>query len=323
MISRHVAYGILIIIFVLSVGIISGRSSRLIRNHDDTAADGTLSSSEYQSMHAPPSFPKERKSVSDCAQVGAPPKHHYQQIMTLVGAVPTHLLRDALEDLRKVTGVTFWALDGTLLNLLRWGRIVNDNDVDVGFVLNDPAIGSHNTTAQYYGLYKLLQAQPWMDPASERDYKNLYHTYKMAKHGKCKLRGGSGPFMQCRHKNGVMIDLFAPGFTVGELTNYSFEDLLPTKDCRSFDSTFPCPRRGSKLLKTWTLNFAVGKNAAPVRSLEYKECVAFSRRKEEQTKERVKEIIDGMRSLDQCGYLSMSDAISDENCQQILRNVGL
>lgn len=31
--------------------------------------------------------------------------------------------------------IVFWAADGTLLNFMRWGAIVNDNDVDVSFVV--------------------------------------------------------------------------------------------------------------------------------------------------------------------------------------------
>eukprot|EP00759_Apiculatamorpha_spiralis_P028575 PhF_6_TR31139/c0_g1_i2/m.45602 len=67
----------------------------------------------------------QRNLNQPCNTLGAPPKHPYKQIMTLVGAVDTNLIREAMHDLAKVPGVTFFALDGTLLNLMRWGRIVN------------------------------------------------------------------------------------------------------------------------------------------------------------------------------------------------------
>lgn len=137
--------------------------------------------------------------------------------------------------------ILFWAADGTLLNFMRWGAIVNDNDVDVSFVvvpkklylrLKQMSTSASTTQNQEEDLFKDLAKiirRAIVDKKMQREFyvtllfglvragiiekpddrilKNLRQPFKFVKPRRCHIRRG---FMQCRHKNGVVYDFFGP-----------------------------------------------------------------------------------------------------------------
>lgn len=129
--------------------------------------------------------------------------------------------------------VWIWAADGTLLNLMRWAAVVNDNDVDASFVvLPHDVIRSEGDFLDagrlaraaalirgalrdkvllrrwYVSLLFALARAGVIDRPEQRQLKNLRSPFKPVKPRRCLLRRG---FAQCRHSNGLVVfDFFGP-----------------------------------------------------------------------------------------------------------------
>ena len=191
--------------------------------------------------------------------------------------------------------LVLFAVDGTLLNMLRWGRVQNDNDVDVGFYFLPTSAGADNaasgaTTAaaaageevggagviagadaddsryrpppfhtmdQYYTMLDALAAAGIIHSPSRRDRRRLHSSTEAVPAGKCRHRG---QLMQCRHKStGVYIDLFGPDTLFSKLSRLSlYGQILPLRQCRSFGAEFPCPNRPAEVLTSLALDLSGG-----------------------------------------------------------------
>lgn len=170
------------------------------------------------------------------------------------------------------TSVVLFAIDGTLLNMMRWGRVQNDNDVDLGFYFppsSSPSaaeareggnkgdrivLSAFHVMDQYYRMLDLLAKHGIIHSPSSRDRKRLHSSTEGVKVGKCKHRG---QLMQCRHKTtGVYIDLFGPDtlFSQSQSQPLRPSQMFPITPCRSFNFDFPCPRKALEVLTTVSLN---------------------------------------------------------------------
>lgn len=237
--------------------------------------------------------------------------------------------------------LVLFALDGTLLNLMRWGRIHNDNDIDVGFYFE----GITHIMEQYYLMLGALEAADVIFPQSARDRKKLHSSNQAVKVGKCKHRG---QIMQCRHKQtGVYIDLFGPDTLFSTHSNLNKPQLVPIRHCRSFDFTFPCPQKPLQVLTSVTLDFGQAsedrtdqmaqlEGIAHHRSTynEFKGCPLFPRNSSEQSASHLKNIIEAGLTLHECGYPNLlqgtllpenpeSSAIPDLDCFAIMERAGI
>lgn len=172
----------------------------------------------------------------------------FNQILTYVGPVELRLLDSALSSLFKhfvpstKSGIVLYAVDGTLLNLLRWGFVLNDNDLDIGFhVVGVPL---NNTMEHYYTLLRALAMHELISPVSQRELDKLHSSTGKVKRGKCKHRG---QLMQCvLLVTGVMVDFFGPETIFSKLSGLRVDDVEPPSHCRSFSSEFPCPAQHGK-----------------------------------------------------------------------------
>lgn len=301
--------------------------------------------------------------------------------------VPLKDIEQALSDLNKLSQmeeekkndtretenrIWFWAADGTLLNLMRWGYILNDNDVDISFAVIPKTIIRNeedfeneerlekavdllknamvNKTKQREWYVSLMFALnrvgivelPTSASASDqkemaRLLKNLRNPFKHVKPSRCHIRRG---FMQCRHKNGVLYDFFGPENSfVGKFSekkqkkknqddiNLLKQQYFPLRKCRSFKETFPCPKNGLKILKSWTLDYSDShqpKNENNNQNLfEFAGCTLFTRKKQEHDKEHLQSVLKSAKALYDCGYPSLwEDRLSSE-CDKMMKNAGL
>ena len=269
----------------------------------------------------------------ECREVGKKsPDVHFQQVLTYVGPVPIQDIESALRDIKAIPHVTVIALDGTLLNLLRWGRIVNDNDVDLGFVVDaaylrnarvnstasdgDADGGDVSWAAHYWALQDILGAANIIHPVTDRDRKKLLNRNKVVKPGKCKLRGSG--MMQCRHKNGVIFDLFGPDSLFHpQLSPWrAVDEFMPIAACRCFDFEFPCPKHPIDVLQKFTINVAEP-NSPPKGSYEFTGCALYPKRSTERDAMHTKSIDRTVVLLDRCGYPSLVQQINSSECRAI------
>lgn len=271
--------------------------------------------------------PSSRTRTSSCR--GATPftpqssTAHFQQVQSYVGpvnisdiALQMSALTSADPTIPNTDGrlrVVFFALDGTLLNLMRWGQIVNDNDIDMGFYIapTTTATLSHEwatlplSSSKPLEHYELLQR--WLHGSGlmgrdleERDVRKLHNSKKALKPHTCKHRG---QMMQCRiNASPVILDWFgAETLEVPQLTDLVLSDFLPTAPCKSFETVFPCPAHPIRVLKQFTLNVA-SSGGAPVPHREFTGCALFPRRAAEQSQEHVRSIVAHGRWLRDCQY---------------------
>lgn len=279
------------------------------------------------------------RDLNCSADFGMPQIVVFKQVESFVGPVEIGLLKSYLSKLIRAdrflpeinATLVFFALDGTLLNLLRWGRIVNDNDIDLGFFLVHRN-GSLfcNSSGAVMSNYKVLQSWLYREgimalPITERDVKKIHDSKKPLKPSKCKHRG---QMMQCRpDTSNVIIDFFGPETLFSNLTRLQpFEDVLPLRACKSFSFSFPCPSNHLKVLQQFTLDFSttspkssnVVVPTTPTVWYEFRECALFPRKKTEQSARHVTSIIDTGKRLEQCGFPTMLSLIDHRDCQAVM-----
>jgi hypothetical protein len=279
------------------------------------------------------------------------PAHvHFQQVASYVGPVNISDIAFQLEKLvaadptipntNGTLRVVFFALDGTLLNLLRWGQIVNDNDIDLGFYItrsnaaNSTAVDVNQLNASRpLEHYQFLQE--WLFHAGlmgraidERDVRKLHNSRKVLKPHTCKHRG---QMMQCRmDASQVILDWFGPEtLEAGPLTDLTaHRDVFPLIMCRAFSGRFPCPSQPIRVLKQFTLN--VGSSVSgPVAHREFSGCALFPRKRAEQTKSHIESILDHGRWLQHChhpnllGEVTPSSPWFEAKCASAMTEAGL
>ena len=243
---------------------------------------------------------------------------HFEQVRTYVGPVPPATLHEALLHLLRLPHgendeVVLFALDGTLLNLLRWGCIVNDNDLDVGFFFRRVALTT--VSEHYFLLHQRLAEAGFVDPISERRRRRLWAPQGTVKIGRCKYRG---QIMQCRHRNGVIVDFFGPNALFSSLTELTPRDVVPLRNCRAFNGTFPCPAHYLRVLKNFTLDFSAKSSAgAPVRWREFDGCAMYSRNAAEHTPTHLRSIYDSAAALRACGFPNLMTDYDTAECTAI------
>jgi hypothetical protein len=281
-----------------------------------------------------------------CSEVGTrPPAEHFQQVLTYVGYVPPTDLDVAMRELAAAllgtaaevvpppnaatpaerTIVDVVALDGTLLNLLRWGRIVNDNDVDVGVV--GRGIPLDEAPRHYWAAMWALARAGFIDYPEPRHLKRLYRAQGAVKHRRCVMRS---QMMQCRHRNGVVVDIFGPETLFSTVTHFTVDDVLPAVACRAFDGTFPCPKSPIKVLKNFTLQHASklnsvahnndGESAVPPPETwyEFAGCSILTPNPKEHTRAHVLSIVRSSRALAQCGFPSLFEDRVNPACAALV-----
>lgn len=302
--------------------------------------------SSTQQEEPPQSTKGSNKSVSrarvipNCSEAPPLPNAPFRQVQSYMGPVEISDIQKQMVRLEqanplippdhsdgRVLQVVFFALDGTLLNLLRWGRIVNDNDIDLGFFIleNDGARLPLNTSRpleQYLLLQKWLFARGLLGRSQhEKDVKKLHNSRKALKPQTCKHRG---QMMQCRlDASAVIVDWFGvETLEVPTLTDLGVRDFLPLLPCKAFSGTFPCPARYHNVLKQFTLN--LGTRANPAAYREFAGCAMFPRRIEEQTDAHVGDILEHGRWLSQCGYPHLISQLDEhstffqQRCKEIV-----
>ena len=228
-------------------------------------------------------------------------------------------------------GVDVFAVDGTLLNLLRWGRVVNDNDIDVLVIARavSPQLG--NASAHYLAAVDALADIDFIDRPSARERRKLYHPFKPVKPRRCRARKG---FMQCRHGNGVLVDVFGPDAVLTPLTGLRRDDFVPPVACRAFRATFPCPASPVRALKQWTLDFGedLSATASPGSDrpsggqrrtwFEFGGCSLLPKKPEEQSLAHVRSIVHSGRQLKACGFPHLLGDLHEVACAAALRDAG-
>jgi hypothetical protein len=293
-----------------------------------------------------------RDASSDCLLIGSrPPVEHFAQVQTYVGPVPADDLRVAGRDLIRsmmkggdrgrpndngtagggtAGSVRLFALDGTLLNAMRWGRIVNDNDIDVGVIAD--GIPLTNVSEHYFAAMWALARGGFIDAPSPRLLKRMWDGNKLVKPGRCVMRP---QMMQCRHRNGVIVDLFGPETVFSSLTRLGVGDVFPTTECRFFDAAFPCPANSLKVLKSFTMQFPVqpgtggargggGRTPPPPRAwYEFAGCALLPPKPAERDAAHAASILRSTQRLHECGYPSLFEDRLDPECQRLLAAVGL
>eukprot|EP00744_Colponema_vietnamica_P025940 GILI01038318.1.p1 GENE.GILI01038318.1~~GILI01038318.1.p1 ORF type:complete len:367 (+),score=-2.20 GILI01038318.1:54-1154(+) len=259
-------------------------------------------------------IPGPNTTLRMCTDLGSWPESnpYFSQVYSPhIGYVPPDTIRKVLLALLPLTfpnatpKLIVFALDGTLLNLMRWGRVHNDNDIDLGFYF----VGESHVMQQYYYMLDALQQAGVIYPQSERDKKKLHSSNLPVRVGKCKHRG---QIMQCRHKDtGVHVDLFGPDTLFSVHSRLTEDQLLPVRPCRSFDFEFPCPNKPMEVLTSVSLDFGqlAGKDApvegvAPLRAKanEFQGCPLFPRNASEQSAKHLSSIFASTESLNACGY---------------------
>jgi hypothetical protein len=292
-----------------------------------------------------------RDANSDCLLIGSrPPGEHFAQVQTYVGPVPPEDLRVAGRDLlRAMKGggrdgpndnrtagtagsVRLFALDGTLLNAMRWGRIVNDNDIDVGVIAD--GVPLTNVSEHYFAAMWALARGGFIDAPSPRLLKRMWDGNKLVKPGRCVMRP---QMMQCRHRNGVIVDLFGPETVFSSLTRLGVGDVFPTTECRFFDAVFPCPANSLKVLKSFTMQFPVQAGPGGARGgrgrtpppppprawYEFAGCALLPPKPAERDAAHAASILRSTQRLHECGYPSLFEDRLDPECQRLLAAVGL
>jgi hypothetical protein len=250
----------------------------------------------------------------------APHDAHFEQVAPKMDVA---LIHAAMADLAAAAAaaeppIALFAIDGTLLNLMRWGRVVNDNDVDVGVVAAGAAAG--NATAHYHALVRALAASGFLYPVTDRQLRRLYHPYKDPKRGGCRIRK---QFMQCRHLNGVEVDVFGPETVFSDLTRLTAADVLPTAPCRLLGGAFPCPRRPLRALKAFTMDLAAPGDRAKKAWYEFAGCAMLPRRATEHTAAHVRSVLRSVGALARCGHPSLLADKEDPACVRMMHNVGI
>jgi hypothetical protein len=268
-----------------------------------------------------------------------PPVPHFQQVLTFVGPV---LIADIAGQLNRLCSVSpvipntngqlrvvFFALDGTLLNLMRWGRIVNDNDIDMGFYIVEAdghrmPVNHTNPLEHYHILQTWLFSSGLMGrPITDRDVRKLHDSKKVLKPHVCKHRG---QMMQCRmDSTPVLLDWFGVESLEAPLTGLSDRDVIPTVPCKCFGRTFPCPAQPMRTLKHFTLN--VGSWSDPIAHREFEGCALFPRRTSEQTKAHITSIVAYGEWLRKCGFPNLLQELDthsqhhEVHCETILKKL--
>lgn len=277
------------------------------------------------------------------------PSHvHFQQVQSYVGAVnlsdiahQMKLLVSADPTIPNTDGrlrIVFFALDGTLLNLLRWGQIVNDNDIDLGFYIMQTsplekeemyALNASRPLEHYHFLQEWLFHVGLMGRAiDDRDVRKLHNSRKVLKPQTCKHRG---QMMQCRlDASKVIIDWFGgETIEVAHLTDIApYRDIFPLQKCKAFSGSFPCPAQPIRVLKQFTLN--VGTTASgPVPHREFTGCALFPRKASEQTRSHVESILEHGQWLQRCNYpnllveLTPQSSWFEASCAAVMAKVEL
>lgn len=272
-----------------------------------------------------------------------PPIVSFKQVQTYVGPVAISDIRHILKRIREAfvgnpmllhpasgdnLELVLFAVDGTLLNLLRWGRVVNDDDVDVGFFFRFQGNGSILQTKtpieQYQLLVRWLFAQQLLgDVLQDRTLRHLHNSKRDIKPRRCWHRG---QFMQCRFDDtNVHIDIFGPETLFSSLTNLSVYDVLPIQQCAAWESTFMCPINHVKALTQFTIDHGKkGKSEGPRTWYEFSGCALFPRKAAERTGPHLRSIIQTSQLLNQCGFPNLLDQLNNISpffeieCQKIM-----
>jgi hypothetical protein len=269
---------------------------------------------------------------------GAAPVPHFEQVRSHSGAVALSLLQDALTSLfRAFAGgkvlahegnstqprkIVVYAVDGTLLNLLRWGHIVNDNDLDIGFHVEGLSLGPASTMEHYYTLLRALADEGLILPLTSREEQRLHASRGAVKRGRCKHRG---QLMQCiLTKTGVMVDFFGPEtmYAAARTGLEPAKDVLPLVHCRAFQAEFPCPYNYERVLKRFTLDMSRGGAMASSSSgevngrvwYEFDGCALFPRRSDEHSAAHLESILASQQALHVCGYPSLGFELRNAAC---------
>jgi len=250
----------------------------------------------------------------DHDRLGHPPNISFHQITTYVGPVSPSLLHDALSALMRLAiaeqhTIVLTAVDGTLLNLLRWGCIVNDNDIDIAFFLTN--VPHTAVMVHYTWLRDALARHGLIDAVTDRDKARFHHSTRTVKRGRCIHRG---QLMQCVLRSGVMLDAFGPETLFSSWSGIQMTDVRPVVMCWSHMGTFPCPRRSLFVLQHMTLNGALNTHDGPRPLVEFSGCVLFTKRADESSAEHRNSIVESVRNLHRCGYPSMFSAEAFEPC---------
>ena len=182
-----------------------------------------------------------------------------------------------------------------------------------------------NSSGHFLAAVDALAAAGIVDAPTERDRRKLYHPFKAVKPRRCRARKG---FMQCRHGNGVMIDVFAPDAVWTPLTGLSAQDFLPPRPCRCFNATFPCPGTPVKALKQWTLDFGDNPTAAASDGgttkaarrtwFEFGGCALLPRRVDERTPAHVRSVLATAKALERCRFPNLLSDVEDAACKPFL-----
>lgn len=254
----------------------------------------------------------------------------------MYGSVSISDLATAMAAARQLPNVTLFAMDGTLLNLLRWGSIVNDNDIDLGFAVDGVPVTEYD---QHYELMQriLINAGFQMEAKPLNGSKNGSVLFP----GYCLKRRGLKKFL-CRHRNGVHYDIYGPDAIFGSSSNIDPDDVFETQPCKCWNFTFECPRRALHVLQSWSHPgwgispsrrddlvdriLRTWGNPAFVRRLgprtfspvrEFSECVVFPIDPTERTEPYLQEILNFLKALDSCGFPSLSEAVSNPECKNL------
>jgi hypothetical protein len=288
----------------------------------------------------------------------------FEQVRTFPGAVDISKLEEALVAVysfslsvgpsakkKKAAGspeIVLYAVDGTLLNLLRWGMILNDNDLDVGFHVAGLPVTAAATMDHYYALLRALAAEGLILPLSPRDEAKLHSATGHVKPGRCRHRG---QLMQCvLVATGVTVDFFGPEtmYSPSRTGLTPADHVLPLVQCRSFQGEFPCPYNYQLVLKRFTLDMkgpgsALEEGANPDEPLavagygattgrgaskdvwyEFDGCALFPRRAAEHTAGHLESILASQQLLDVCGYPNMGFELEgNRDCLEIARKANV
>lgn len=274
-----------------------------------------------------PAGPARVAAGIDCAKLGSvPPRVHFKQFYShSLGEISMRQMRDAAKDIAELadsieakrSGLDLFIQDGTLMSAMRWGQAVNDNDVEFGFRF--ASLSSNNVTGHYFELFRLFVAAGIMDAPTPRLMRKMWQLTGVPKQGRCQMRP---QLMQCRHRNGVMIDIFGPWTVFTPATKLTIDHVLPVKRCRMFDFDMPCPRDPIHALKSFTLEHGAAGDRKST-WFEFGTCPLLPVRAEERDQAHIDDILRMSYELLHCGYPSLYEDRHDVSCAAVFRDAGV
>ena len=267
----------------------------------------------------------------------------FRQVRTYVGKVELGDIRRHLEVINKAFLRNRWvfnpemnvtlelcifAMDGTLLNLLRWGQVVNDDDVDIGFFfkyVENRTLFAAQPLQQYRLFVRWLFEQGLLGSTlTERELRHLHNSKRDIKPRRCWHRG---QLLQCRlDDTNVHLDAFGPDTVFSQITGITLDDVLPLQRCAAWNFSFPCPKRHILSLTRFSIN--IGTSHEGVKPwYEFAGCALFPRDSFERSSlVHLNSVVNSGKALARCGFPTLLEQLSsesiffDQTCVELLRN---